>query len=380
MRLAICVFALLFMLAPVRAQPPSPYQDLATELAAKIAASLPRGEQMALAFAPIEGADGPDRAWQRQVQIEMARALTGRGVRVTDGAATIVQVSCLENLRERACLAEIQRGTTRQAIAATRPLDRRVGHPVSLSLDVRPLFAQRTPILDAALTGDHLVVLDPQRLARYQRSDAGWQRLESQPIVTTRVWPRDVRGRLRAEGAAVEAFLPGVICRTRTDLAHLTCADERQPWPVGIENTGLEANRNYFHTPEGLAFFGAAPLGPDADARWLVAGSSGGLLFLDEARRTLASVASGDDVVALNAPCAGPVVLVASPGQGGRSDTLRVFRVFRRELVSAAAPVELPGRLTALWPAPGSNVATAVAHDTGVERYEAFQIGIACDR
>lgn len=381
MQMATRVLVFTLMLTPASAQPPSPYQEVATELAVKIAAALPSAEPAILSFITIDGAD---QAGVRQLQTEMARVLTARGVRVTEtaeGASIVrVRVSCLDNLRERACVADMQSGASRQVVAATRPLDPRATRSAPVSLEVQPLFSQRAPILDAALAGDRLVVLDPESVTRYRRSDTGWQRVDSQPIVTTRVWPRDLRGRVRVDGARIDAFLPGVICRSASDGSRLACADERQPWPIGIDNTGVEANRNYFHTPEGLAFFGAAPLGGDASARWLVAGPAGALLFLDESRRSVATIASGDDVVALNAPCAGPVVLVASAGRSERPDTLRLFRVLHRQLVPAAAPVELPGRFTALWAAPGATAAIAVVQDTSAERYDALQIRIACDR
>jgi hypothetical protein len=382
MPMAARVLVFTLMLAPAAAQPPSPYQEIATALAVKIAAVLPAAEPAAaLSFVAIDGAD---QANVRQLQSEMARALTARGVRVIEnpvGALIVnVRVSCSDNLRERACVAEIQRGATRQAVAVTRPLDPRAEPPAMVSLDVQPLFSQRAPILDAVVSGDRLVVLDPRSLTRYQRSDAGWQRVDAQPIAVARVWPRDVRGRVRVDGARIDVFLPGVTCRSGGDGTRLACTDERQTWPIGIDNTGVEANRNYFYTPEGVAFFGAAPLAGDANARWLVAAQTGALIFLDENRRSVATIASGDDVAALNAPCAGPVVLVASSGRGDRPDTLRLFHVLHRQLIPAAAPVELPGRFTALWAAPGASVATAVAQDAGAERYDAFQIRLACNR
>jgi len=380
MPMAARVLVFTLIVNPAAAQPPSPYQEIATDLAVKIAAALPAGGPAALSFVTIDGADQPD---VRQLQTEIARALAARGVRVTENSTAAsnvrVRVSCSDNLRERACLADIQTGASRQAVAATRALDPRAERPPMVSLDVQPLFSQRAPILDAVVSGDRLVVLDPQALTRYQRSDAGWQRIDAQPIVAARVWPRDVRGRVRIDGARIDVFLPGTICRAG-DGMRLACADERQPWPIGIDNTGVEANRNYFYTPEGVAFFGAAPLSGDANARWLAAGQSGALLLLDEDRRSVATIASGDDVAALNAPCAGPVVLVASSGRGDRPDTLRLFHVLHRQLVPAAAPVELPGRFTALWAVPGASVATAVAQDAGAERYDAFQIRLACDR
>ena len=397
MQMAARVLTLSLAIAPLSAQPPSPYQDLAIELAAKIAAALPSSQPATLSFMTVESvgsADMADRSSVSQAQTDIARALTARGVRIVErgpGAAS-VRVSCLENLRERACVADIEAGSTRHVVAATRPLDARANRPAPLTLDVQPLFSQRAPILDAALSGDRLVVLDPRTVTRYQRSEAGWQRADSQPIVTSRVWPRDVRGRLRLDGGRLDVFLPGVVCRGASDATRLACAgadDVRQPWPIGIDNTGIEANRNYFYTPEGLKFFAVAPLGPDANARWLVAGSSGALVFLDETRQSVAAVASGDDVAALSAACAGPagaggnagtLVLVASAGRSAGPDTLRLFRAVRRQLIPAAGPVELPGRFTALWAAPDATSAIAVSHDAVADRYEAFHIRISCDR
>jgi hypothetical protein len=302
-------------------------------------------------------------------------------------------VSCFWNLRERACVADVQTATTHSVVAATRPLASNANRAPIAALELQPIFTQRAPILDVAVAGDQVLVLDPDSVARYQRTESGWQRVESQPIRHPRVWPRDVRGRLRVDAARLEAFLPGVVCRGASDATRLACADERDAWPIGIENTGIEANRNYFSTPEGLTFFAAAPLGPDADARWIAAGPSGALLFLDDSRRSVAAGAVGpvgpvgDDVAAMNAPCTGPVILVAASSRGERPDTLRIFRVVHRQLIPAAAPLEMPGRFAALWatPRPGSgqaavNTAIAVSHDPRADRYDAFQIRIACDR
>jgi hypothetical protein len=215
----------------------------------------------------------------------------------------------------------------------------------------------------------------------YRRSDTGWQRVQSRPIASSRPWPRDVRGRLRVDGTALEALLPGVACRAGIDLANMTCVDERQSWPLGIDNTGVDASRNHFTTPEGFAFFGAAALGDEAGARWLLADQFGSLILLDAARRNTASAGAGDDVVAISAPCAPAThVLVSSPSTNGRPDTLRLFRVVQRQLLPAALPLELPGAVTALWASPQATIATVVTRDMSAERYEAFQIAIACDR
>jgi len=385
--MATRVLLLSLLIAPLSAQPPSPYQDLAAELAVKIAAALPPGEPAILSFI---AADGADRAVSTQAEAEIRRAVIARGVRIVDraDAVPIVRVTCYQNLRERACVADVQKGATRSVAAATRPLDSGANRAPMAALAMQPIFTQRAPILDVAVAGDHVLVLDPESVTRYQRTESGWQRADSQPIRHLRVWPRDVRGRLRVDGARLEVFLPGVVCRGASDATRLACADERDAWPIGIENTGIEANRNYFSTPEGLTFFGAAALGPDADARWIAAGSSGALLFLDDSRRSVATIASGDDVAAMSAPCVGPVVLVAASSRTEHADTLRLFRGVHRQLIPAAAPLELPGRFAALWPtsAPrpdsgqAADTAIAVSHDARADRYDAFQIRIACDR
>ena len=367
------------IIAPLLAQPPTAYQDLATELAAKIAAALTPAEPAVLSFIAVEGADP---AVSSQAHAEIRRAVIARGVRIVDRAdvAAIVRVSCFQNLRERACVADVQKGTTRSVVAATRPVASDANRAPIAALDMQPIFTQRAPILDVAVAGDRVLVLDPESVTRYQRTESGWQRGESQPIRHLRVWPRDVRGRLRVDADRLEVFLPGVVCRGASDATRLACADERDAWPIGIENTGIEANRNYFSTPEGLTFFAAAPLGPDADARWIAAGPSGALLFLDDKRRSVATVAAGDDVAAMHAPCTGPVIVVAASSHGERSDTLRIFRAVHRQLIPAAAPLELPGRIAALWTAAAANTAIAVSHDPRADRYDAFQIRIACDR
>src|SRR5207247_3052395 len=191
--------------------------------------------------------------------------------------------------------------------------------PMSLSLELTPVFSQRAPMLDIAVTGNRLLVLDPERITLYEpdaaerapsaeRSGADreaaaerWQPRRSAVISRSRPWPRDVRGRLRTDELTLIAWLPGVTCRGSADLSRFACADERGvSWPIGIENTGIDAGRNYFYTPEGLPFYSAAPLVADADARWIVASTTGDLLFLDDQRRrTAAAGASADDVAAL---------------------------------------------------------------------------------
>jgi hypothetical protein len=371
------------LLAPLGAQSASSFQDLAAELAETLAAGFTPSEQINVTVA---GGDADGNARRREIRDTLVGALRARGIRVTEApdAATRVDVTCGTNLRERACVAEVRRGAVTGVVAVSRPHSARAesDRPIPLSLELRPIFAQRDPILDVALAGDRLFVLEPAAVVGYERRPSGWQRVQARPIGHTRTAPRDVRGRLWIDGANVEVRLPGVTCRAAVDLGNLTCNEERQPWPIGIENAGLDATRNYFTTPEGLPFFGAAALGAAVDARWLLADQSGLLALLDGTRRIVAHTGRGDDVVAVAAPCAPePHVVVSSSSAHQReTDTLRLWRLVGNQLVPAGPPVDVAGAVTALWAAPGATIAAAVVRDTGAERYEAFHIAIACDR
>jgi hypothetical protein len=381
------------------AQAPSSFQDLAHELASKLAAAIAPATQVLLTILNTEEIDP---AALLPIEEEIRRTLDARGVRTSDrdDAPTRVQVACTRNLRERVCAAEILHDGARSVIVVTRPLESRAEPAMGLSLELIPIFSQQTPMLDVAVSGDRLLVLDPERLALYEQTheeqvaDAravlpqreaatarnGWKLLQSAPIARSRPWPRDVRGRLRVEGGRVTAWLPGVACRGAADLVRVTCMDERgTSWPIDIENTGVDAARNYFYTPEGLPFYAAAPLGTDAGARWLVAASTGELLFLDAARRSVGTAGPATDIVALESTC-GSVVVAASTANDGRPETITSLRVIKRQLIPAAAPIGLPGRLTALWPVAEGTAATAIVHDASRDRYGAFHIRTACSR
>src|SRR5262249_3339225 len=150
---------------------------------------------------------------------------------------------------------------------------------------LQPVFAQRAPILDIAVVGDQLLVLEANRVTVRPRGDRGTASpapVGSLPILTARTPPRDLRGRLHPTRAGFDALLPGITCRGTLQPFAVACADEGSPWPLGIENSGVAASRNQLNTPEGLAFVGVAALGPVGRSRWLVADDQGTPVLLDE--------------------------------------------------------------------------------------------------
>lgn len=386
--------------APQPLPPPEPFSDLLPELAARIASVVAPTEQVQLVPMHEEGADQTEL---RQIGRQLALLVTSRGLRLTDraGAALVISFTCSQNLRERVCAADIRKGDTSELVMATRMPDKasKAGPAaIPLVLEVRPLFADETQILDVMVIGRRLLVLYPSVLTMYERTDEEWRILGMTSISSARARPRDVRGRLHVPAEALRAkagvdrttfdvYLPGVSCRGTLEPLTVTCADEQRAWPVGIENAGIDASRNYFAMPDGQAFYAIGSLGPDAGARWLVVARDGRLVFLDDRRQHLGSTSStppgsASDVVAVTTRCAaGSHVLVSSrSATAGDGEALALFRVVARQLIPVTPPLVLPGLITALWPTPDAAGAIAVLRDGATERYAAFQIGVSCGR
>ena len=138
------------------AQTSFPYQDLAADLAARIASAIPSGAQVSLAAVPENQTDD-----MTAFAADQASRLMSRGIRVGEAAegVTAIRLGCRQNLRERSCVAEIESGTARNIVMVTRPHDGRPRPEAAwFSLDVRPLVAQRVQLLDARPTSHRIAL------------------------------------------------------------------------------------------------------------------------------------------------------------------------------------------------------------------------------
>jgi hypothetical protein len=355
-RLLMCGLLAILSTAPrITAQgaPGSVFDDLLPELVAKITAAIAGGVPVTVT---VEAPDDIENA--STIRTRVTALLAARGIRTADaGAATAaVAIGCGRNLRERVCVAQF-RGDGRDQIAT---VTRRLTSPsqlpqtASLALELRPLLSQQTQILDIAALGDRLLVLDVGAVQTFESKDGAWRGVQSRPLPLSRPWPRDPRGRVRVAGNRFDLFLPMMTCSGRTESLEVSCSDGQQPWPIGVDNRGLENGRNYFKSPEGTVFYNAAPLG----------------------------AAAADDAIALTAACAPGmyVAAVSTSGRLGSGDLLQLSRVADGRLVQAASPVTLPGVLTALWSQPDQISAVVVTHDVRAGRYDAFQTTISCSR
>jgi hypothetical protein len=372
-RFAASAFALAMLAPPVRAQS-SPFVDLAPDLVSKIAPEIAAGASIRLSCAN-----------QERVRAEAARLLAARGFRIADGGdATVVTCSCDANLRERVCAASIVRGDVRRVVMATRALTgttEAARDPV-VAIELQPIYTQQRPMLDVAVVNNQLLVLSPDSVSLVADMGGGsvtGRTIASRPIATSRVWPRDLRGMLRARGSAFEAYLPGVICRGTVSPFTLSCADESEPWPIGLDNSGLTPSRNTFATPEGVTFYEAARL---VDGRWVVVGDESTLTLLDERRRATTRTEHADHVAAFPDGCGGQgsYVVWAPGGPQAGGDTFWLSRVEDERLIQTPTSVAVPGVLLSLWQIPGERSATAIVHDVTAGRYEAFHLTLSCAR
>jgi hypothetical protein len=377
-RAMTCGLVLAFLFPAIAAAQPS--DALLTDLVTKVVAVLPPGTPLILTIDRGDAAE--DTA---AIRARVTAQLAARGFRVvTDGTPVSVTIGCGRNLRELACVAEIRSEGRVQIATVTQPLaaGTRDPRPLQLALELRPLFSQQTQILDAAVVGDRLLVLDVAGATLFQQRDGRWQSLQMRPLAALRPWPRDPRGRIHVDGTRIELFVPHGVCSGRSDPFEFTCANRQRPWPIGIDNAGLETGRNYFKTPDGMPFYNGIPLNADAGARWLIASTDGALQLLNDGRRAIASVGDGDDLVSLRTDCGmGSYVASVTHTTGSAPvDSLRLSRVAEGRLLPVASPIVLPGVVTALWPAGDEISAVVITHDVNAGRYDAFQTVISCTR
>ncbi len=330
----------------------SVFDDLLPELVARIASTIPGGLPVSITVA---AGDNVEEA--PAIRTSVTALFAARGIRTVDAgaASTAVAIGCGRNLRERVCVAQIHSDGRDQIATVTRRLTSpaQVSPIPSLALELRPLLSQQTQVLDIAMLGDRLLVLDVAAVSIFERKDGAWRSVRSRPLPASPSLPRDPRGRLRVDGNRFDVFLPAMTCRGRTDSLDVTCTDGQQPWPIGVANLGLETGRTYFKSSEGMVFYNAAPLG----------------------------AAANDDAIALTAACApGTYVAAAAPSGQESGDLLQLSRVTGDRLIQAASPVILPGVLTALWAQPDQTSAVVVTHDVRGGRYDAFQTTISCSR
>jgi hypothetical protein len=273
--------------------------------------------------------------------VAQAKAAFDAIVRTSEG--TDAQITISENATS-GLLVEEFRGqvwiaTFRRAAAAL---------PGSAAIETRLLWEQEEPILDVATLDDGFLVLTPSGVLQTSTK----QRAR---ITPSKPWPRDLRGRLRVDGAAVQVTLPGITCSgTWSPELTLHC----------VPGSDLVAGRNYF-SEKAPPFYAAAT----ADNWTLLALTDGTTGIFNASFERVGTINGwGSDIAAGSARCGGaPVVLATRPGEG--RDAIQAYAIVNRTAKAIGQPVEFAGAVTALWPG------VAIVKNGS---YRAYAISIVC--
>jgi len=207
-------------------------------------------------------------------------------------------------------------------------------------------------------------------------------------------WPRDLRGRLRVNGAHLDAFLPGMMCQgSLAPVLSVQCRASDEPWVLESGSRGIllgnfAQDRNYFDgrvvaqngLPKTTApFYSAAAVEEQGKLFWLLALVDGRTQIFDEELQPVSSFSGwGSDVVGISARCVGgSQVLATRPGDANEPDAIQAFAMANHAPALLAPPVTFAGPVTALWPS-GSGAALAVTRDPATGKYSAYVLTLVC--
>lgn len=330
------------------------------DFARRIAAALQPGEAVQLSVRNLSSAPAGDFTAAKQV---LQAALRGRA---SASQAATVNVTLSENGEGYLWVAEIVRAGKREAVLVERVrAGPRNADPSPVVIEKKPLWEQDAPVLDIAVHGGDLVVLEPTGISSYRQEEGRWTRVKQTPVEAPGPCPRDPRGRLAFKDGEAVAFLPG----SQADAG----------WPLGIAGATLAAGRNFFSAPGFPPFFSAARVGDGV----LLAGVDGRARLYDGSLHAVADFGGwGSDLAPIESKCArGPLVLATKAGDADDSDAIQAFEIADRKAVPVSAPVEFLGPVTALGQsADDSGTAVAVSRNLKTGRYAAFSLSISCSR
>ncbi len=390
--------------------PPSSFAsglgDTSRQLAHKIAAAAGPG-----AFAlEVTNRSSLDEKSVREVRSALEAQLHVEGVSTAkaEQAMGTVEVVLSESLREYVWTAAIVIGSDekRVALVSMPRSSTGTGTPFAAALPIvlktTLLFAQEQPILDIALVempgGARLLVLNDGTVAIYRQRGANpaarWELETSLSITHSRVFPRDLRGRLLLRRDHLfDVYLPGTFCRSNSVASlTLTCNDTDDPWPLtpddGSVRAFFAASRNFFTgaLSPGIgkvsnvpSFYSAAALPRSNYTLWVLAAVDGSLHLVDGMTDQLIRGGKwGSDLAAAHSSCGTGTQLLASESGDAERDGLRAFEVPDRDPVAASSAVEFDGRIVALWPESGGNGAVAIVKRKDTGWYEAYRVSISC--
>jgi hypothetical protein len=356
----------------------------AADAARDLARRLPSGfhGSVALTVRSISDLENQDAAEVRRV---LENELRNRGLAIESGASDEVRVTLSQNFGGRLLVAELKRGDDRQVILVPWNRPPAAPRPAGVSVEKTLLLTRPEPVLDAVRIDGDLLVLQPGRIARFTQINGRWEARESAAFPALAL-PRDPRGRLIVQAGAYLAYLPGAICSGALSPLDARCRDAEEPWPLALR-AFCPRGRNYFDgrvsgagAPRSVPpFYAVAGADEPAGRLWIFTRLDGSAWLHDAALEPVGALGAwGSEIAGVAGRC-GPasLVLAAQAGGGSEKDAIHVYQIVDRRAIEQTAAIDMPGPVTALWPA-GENSVLAVARDISTGEYAAYTLAIHC--
>lgn len=334
-----------------------PLDDAVSLWAKKISSHLAADEIAHITWNNAATPDADSATYLARARTLLARALQRR---LKNPKPVEVTATFSQNLKDYLLIAAMHRENDKVVEITTVPRAlAAVVATAAFRLERRLLWDQEAPILDVAVSAGQMLVLDTTGVSRYEQQDSKWRKVESIALDIPPI--RDPRGRLTMTETSLLAEVPG-----------MTCAGTWRP-AVALEcqqGGRFTAGRNTIEEAGRPAYFAYAEIGSDH----IIAASDGRTYIYDLAGKQLSASDLWEDFAAVSSTCTGVKIVAADSAR----NTLAIFELANHNPVRVSDSTEVPGAVTALWPA--GSAALVVVRNRSTNRYEAYRIGVVCDR
>ncbi len=287
----------------------------------------------------------------------LARALQRK---LRNPKAVEITATLSQNLKGYLLIAEMHREN--ENIVEMASVARPLSTPETVAgfrLDRRLLWEQETPILDVLVVGDQMLVLDAAGVTRFEQRESKWQKAEAAALDIAPV--RDLRGRLTVNENSLLVEAAGQTCRGPWKPAF---AIECQP------GGRFTAGRNTIEEAGWPPYFTHAEIGGDH-----VVGAADGHTYVYDATHKQLSVSDAwNDFAVVASSCTNAKMI----GAYTANNSLALLDWVNHAPLRVSDAMEVPGPVTAMWPA--GNVALAVVRNKDTKRYEAYSLAVDCGR
>ena len=300
---------------------------------------------------------GVENDYSARAKALLARALQRR---LRNPKALEITATLSQNLKGYLLIAEMHRENENivEIASVARPLPM-PETAAGFRLDWRLLREQESPILDLIVVGDQMLVLDTTGVTRFEQHESKWQKAEAAALDIAPV--RDIRGRLTINDNSLIVEAAGQTCR---GLWKPAFAIECQP------GGRFTAGRNTIEEAGWPPYFTHAEIGGDH----LVGASDGHTYVYDAAHKQRSVSDAWNDFAVVASACTVAKII----GSYSANSSLALFDLVNHGPVRVSDSLELPGPVTAMWPA--GNSALAVVRNRDTKRYEAYSVAVDCGR